>query len=208
MTSNVQTSGFTQSQADADADVRAVLEKVLNEEVGRLLKKVRDAEAKCGRYDVNISLTTYLGTAAAQSSGTVNVQGSANRDPLATGSARFTGMFPAVYENLVFTPLVPCVFLNPVSTSAPLEVVIEVTPAHDLKVDWHLAGGDLSASASIQCPMATLVPGQPGPALINPAPMTFPLPLEGGTTVITGGLPGPGGGWVNAGTITITRRWR
>ncbi len=205
---NVQTSGFDGTQAAADADLRAVLEQVLNEEVGRLLKKVRDAEATCGRYDVNISLTTYLGTAASQSSGMVNVQGSANLDPLATGAARFTGMFPAVYENLVFTPLVPCVFLNPVSTTAPIEVVIEVTPAHDLKVDWHVVGGPLSATASIQCPMAPLVPGQPGPALINPAPVTFPLPLEGGTTVITGGLPGPGGGWVHAGTITITRRWR
>jgi hypothetical protein len=175
--------------------------------VGRLLKKVRDAEEKCGRYDVTISLTTYLGTAAAQSSGTINVTGSANRDPGVTASARYKGMFPAIYENLVFTPLVPCVFLNPVSTSAPLEVVIDVTPAHDLKVDWRIAGGaDLSSSASIQCPMAPLIPGQPGPALINPAPMTFTLPLEGGTVPIAGGLPGPGGGWVHAGTITITRR--
>jgi hypothetical protein len=91
VTTNVQTSGFTQSQADADADVRAALEQALNDEVGRLLKKVRDAEEKCGRYDVTISLTTYLGPAAAQSSGTINVTSAANREPGGAASARYKG---------------------------------------------------------------------------------------------------------------------
>lgn len=74
----------------------------------------------------------------------------------------------------------PCAFINPVSSSAVPEVVIELTPAHDLKVDCHVARGEKPSSiASIQCPTATPLPGWPGPALTDPAPMTFTLPLEG-----------------------------
>ncbi len=209
-TSSAHTSGFDGTQAAADAEAAALVKKMVDEEVARILKKVRDAELKCGHYDVTLSLTTYANFATHTSQGGVNAILTAVPDVLAIGPPRFTGMLPVLYENLIFTSLIPpCTMISPVSSVATLQVEIQPLSTTAAQVSWH-ADPSLVATATVSCPSTegpVDIPGQPGPALVAPDPMSFQVPLEGGTVAIAGGLTASGGGWVHAGTMTVTRRF-
>ena len=61
-------------------------------------------------------------------------------------------------------------------------------------------------TASVVCPDAPVIPGQPGPSLVNPLPTTFEMPVAGGQQAISGGVLSGGQGFAHSGTITIARR--
>jgi hypothetical protein len=84
---------------------------------------------------------------------------------------------------------------------------VKITDAGDqLMVNWSRDRDD-SATASVDCPGDPYdpppIPGQPGPALLNTGPQSFPMPYEGGTMPISGGVQDGGDGFFNDGTITV-----
>lgn len=200
VTTTGRTSGFQIGQAAADAELRAQMEKLLNEEVGRLLEKVREAEKSCaGPYEVTLALKTDANFATHTASGTLNATLTATRN----AAGEFTGSVPVSYANLAFTSKSDCAYINPISRTAELTATITVQP-DGLRVKWS-AGP--SATATVQCPASPPpppIPGQPGPSLLLPAPSEFTLPSTGGERTVGGGFQDLSGGWTHSGTITVT----
>lgn len=211
VTTSGRTSGYSGGQAAADAQLRAALEAAMNDEVGRLLDKVREAEKNCrGPFEVTLSLTTNSTFATHTASGTLNATLIATRSAAGT----FTGSAPVAYENLAFTSTIGCAYLDPQSPGATFDATITVDPDGRLKVKWSAgdgSAGSLATSATIQCPAVPPdgppppIPGQPGPRLLLPAPTEFDLPLAGGKKAIGGGFQEGSDGWTHDGTVTVTR---
>jgi hypothetical protein len=210
VTTNARTSGYGKGQAAADAEVRALMEKALNEEAGRLLKKVREAEKNCGGpYEVTLSLKTDSTFATHTASGTLNAKLTATKST----PGEFKGSVPVAYENVTYASTLGCTYHTIVGTGATFEATITVDPDGSLKVKWSAGDGSagLSTSATIQCPPSPPdpppppIPGQPGPRLMMPAPTEFALPLTGGERAIGGGFQGGSDGWTHSGTITVKR---
>ena len=209
ISSSTRTSGFAGTESAAETEFRNVLERMMTEEVARLREKLVKAAAECGpSYQVTLGLTTDAAFATHTASGTLNATLIATPPAAGAGSpARFTATGPLGYQNLVFSSLIPpCTYENPVSVDGSWTVTIETTPSGLLSVTWGGGGTGLRTTASVACPDAPAIPGQPGPALIQPAPTTFELPPEGGQQAIAGGLQSGGDGFTNSGTITVTRR--
>ncbi len=209
ISSNARTSGFEGTQSAADAAFRNTIEKMMTEEVARLRQKLVQAAAECGpSYQVTLALTTDSVFATHTASGTLS--GLLIATPASTGGgspARFTASGPLEYQNLTFASLIPpCSYGNPVSAEGTWTVTVEATPAGRLSVTWGGGSAGLRTTATVVCPDAPAIPGQPGPALIRPDPTTFELPPEGGQQPIGGGLQDGGDGFTHTGTMTVTRR--
>ena len=204
LTTNLKSTGYGSDAAKAEASLRSILEKLLNDEVGRLRDAAREAEQKCGKgYDVTLALTTNADFATNSASGTLN----------ATLRLKTTATGPLTYENIAFASKVPeCSYIDPKTVAGTWTVTIEKTPADRLKVTWGPGQAGLTTTATIHCvfpqlmgpPIITDTPGQPGPSLLAPAPTTFELPLTGGQQAIAGGVTDAGGGYTHTGTITVT----
>lgn len=203
VTISARTSGHEQGTASADAAIRAQMEKALNDEVGRLLEKTRNAEKNCGGpYKVILALKTDSQFATHSASGIMNAT------LVATKSAPgvFKGSLPASYQNLVFTSKSDCAYINPVAGSSTFDVTITVGEDGSLRVVWSPGAGS-TTTASVQCPgdPPATIPGQPGPTLLMPTPTEFELPNVGGQRAISGGFQSGGDGWTHSGTITVKR---
>ena len=166
----------------------------------------------CGaRYDVALSIRTDARFASHIASGTISavVTATGARTPRGSPPARFSASGALGYDNLSFIPTQECGLSGPVSEPGSWNVVLEVTPAGRLRVTWDPeAGGTVvKGTATITCPTdpPVPVPGFPGPSLVNPAPLTFELPVDGGQQDVSGGIQSGAQGWTHSGTITIHR---
>ena len=213
ITTNVRTSGFAGTTTEADAKFRAMIEKMLNDETGRVLKSLKEIEAnvRAGRcddsYEVTLAIQTDATFATHDATGTLGATliATATR----TGAARatvFDGTATTGYQGVVFTSKIPpCTFANDPATQGTLTFHLTITPTGTLHVKWDGSAG-LDAKATVQCPNAPPIAGEAGPSLISPSPMEFDLPIDGGQQTVAGGLTDAAGGWVHSGTITVTRR--
>ena len=117
----------------------------------------------------------------------------------------WTASGPLQWENVSFSSKTDCTYVDVVVPAVGWSV--KITDAGDqLMVAWSPSGND-SATASVDCPGDPYdpppIPGQPGPALINTGPQSFPLPYAGGAMPINGGVQDGGDGFFNDGTITV-----
>ena len=111
---------------------------------------------------------------------------------------------PAPWTNLVFTSRTDCAYVSPVTAG---DMRVDITRVGDDRIRVRLIpSGGGSSTASVVCPDAPPIPGQPGPALIGTEPRDFELPLAGGTQPFSGGFKDGGDGWTNTGSITVTRQ--
>lgn len=203
VTSSVRSSGFAGDKAAGEASLRAALEKAMADEVARLREKLVTAAKECGpRYEVTLALTTDAEFATHSASGTLD------STLIATpAGAAFTASGPLAYDNLSFVSKISeCFYSSPVSVAATWTVTVRRTPTDRLAVTWGTGGNGPRTTATVACPPGFATPGQPGPALIEPAPTTFELPPEGGKQAIGGGFQSGGDGFTNTGTMTVTRR--
>lgn len=204
VTTKARTSGFDKGQAAADAELRAEIEKALNEEVGRLLEKVRKAEKSCGGFEVALSVKTDANFATHSASGSVFAVIVAGK----TASNEFKGSAATPYENVSYISKTDCSYISPVNNPITLEATVTVNPDGTLTVKWATSGA-LTSTASVLCPGGPPppppIPGQPGPQLIQPTPMEFVLPATGGTQAVSGGFQAGGDGWTHTGTIRVKR---
>jgi hypothetical protein len=121
------------------------------------------------------------------------------------GSGAWTATGPLQWQNVAFTSKTDCTYADFIAPSVTWSVTI-TDASGGLTVAWGPQGND-STTASVDCPGDPYdpppIPGQPGPALINTGPASFPLPYAGGTTAISGGVQDGGDGFFNSGTITV-----
>lgn len=192
------------SKPQAEAKVMDLLEKLMNDELARLVESARQAEENCGKgYDVSLALITNADFATSSGAGTLN----------ATLFVKTSATGPLTYQNLTFgSKVAECTLINPLSVDGTWTVTIEKTPADRLKVTWAPGATGLTTTATIHCvfprlmggPLITDTPGQPGPSLLAPTPTTFELPLSGGQQSIGGGVFDADGRYSHSGTITVT----
>lgn len=165
----------------------------------------------CGaRYDVALSVRTDARFASHIAAGTISALLTATGAPPRPGvpPITFTASGPLAYENLSFIPTNECALSAPVANPGGWSVTLQVTPAGRLRVTWNPeAGGVPTGTATVTCPTMppVPVPGFPGPSLVNPSPVTFELPIDGGEQAIAGGIQSGAQGWTHSGTITIRR---
>lgn len=209
ISTKVRTSGFDGPQATADAAFRKVIEKMLNDKAGdamKILQKVEQnvASGLCdGSYAITVNIDTDATFATHSATGTVRADATA----LATGpkpAKTFDGSVDASYTGVVFTSNTSCSYANEPAGHGPLTFHLEITPADTVHVTWDVAS-TLTTTATVTCPPAASIPGQPGPSLLAPAPASFDLPIDGGSQTIAGGFSTGGFGWVHSGTISLTR---
>ena len=168
-------------------------------------------EQICGsRYDVALSLRTDARFASHIASGTISavLTASGTRSGRGAPPTRFTATGPLGYENLSFIPTQECGLSAPVSSPGAWSVTLEVTPAGRLRVTWNPEAAEVvKGTATITCPGNPPVPvaGFPGPSLVNPTPLTFELPVDGGQQSVAGGIESGAQGWTHSGTITVVR---
>jgi hypothetical protein len=103
----------------------------------------------------------------------------------------------------VFTPKIPCSYIEP-HYGGRWSVTLVEQPDGRLQGSWS-ADKDTTVSASVLCPPAAPIPGQPGPRPLGVEPLTFSLPAEGGSVPVAGDVIDGGDGFTSVGTITITR---
>jgi hypothetical protein len=204
VTTKERTSGFDKGQAAADAELRSEIEKALNEEVGRLLDKVRKAEKGCGGFEVVFSIKTDANFATHSASGNIFAVLVAGK----AGANEFKGTAAAPYEDVSYTSKTDCSYVGPVNNTLAFEATITVNPDGTLRVKW-TAGSGLNSTSSVLCPGGPPppppIPGQPGPQLLQPTPAEFVLPAIGGTQAVSGGFQSGGDGWTHTGTIRVKR---
>lgn len=207
VTSKGHATGYPGSKAAVDAQVRALIEGLIKDELGRLLEELREAEKKCtGPFEVTLAVTTTSNFATHTATGTLNATVAATK----SAPGEFTGSVPMSYQNLVFASKTHCPYIAPIAMTAPFDVKITVQPDGFLKVSW--SAGNTMTSASIDCPPEPMgadpppIPGQSGPTLIQPSPTEFTLPNTGGEQAVGGGLTDAGDGWTHAGTIKVARK--
>lgn len=160
-------------------------------------------------YDVAIALRTDLTAATHTATGAITTSLVATSTPAGAGDpTSFEATGPVAYEGTTFASTIGCPYIDPVIVPGNLTVTLTATAPGRLSVRWGLTGAGTgpSVTASIACPDAPAVAGQPGPTLVAPAPLAFTLPADGGTQAIGGGFAGGGGSIVHSGTITVTRR--
>jgi hypothetical protein len=192
------------AEASTDAEMRALTEELLNDEVGRLLEKVREAERSCGGFEVVLSVRTTADFATHTASGSIFAVIVASK----AGPNEFKGSVAAPYEDVSYTSKIGCSYISPVNNTITLEATITVNPDGSLKVKWTTSSG-LNSTASVLCPGGPPppppIPGQSGPQLVQPMPAEFALPPTGGTQAVSGGFQDGGDGWTHTGTIRVKR---
>ena len=172
----------------------------------RKVARERAEKAPCGgRYVVAMRVQGLAEFATHSATGTFVFDGVAEPsggDPK-TATA-WTLAKPAPWTNLVFTSRTDCAYVSPVTAG---DMRVDITRVGDDRIRVRLIpSGGGSSTASVVCPDAPPIPGQPGPALIGTEPRDFELPLAGGTQPFSGGFKDGGDGWTNTGSITVTRQ--
>ncbi|MDW5595428.1 hypothetical protein VSS74_13850 [Conexibacter stalactiti] len=124
------------------------------------------------------------------------------------GENAWTATGPLTWNGLVFTTKHECGYVAPVGDGGTFTVELDRTDEGRLRVTWSYDRA--IATASVDCPSTGSfdpppVPGQPGPGLPGIGPMSFELPLEGGSQVVTGGVQDSGEGFFNDGVLTVAR---
>ncbi len=211
VTTTARATGFDTAQAAANADARALMERLLNEEVGRLLDDVRTAEKDCtGPFQVTLAAKTDAQFATHSASGSLNATLLATKN----AAGQFTGSVPIAYEGVTFASTIGCAYHTILSPAATFDATITIGTDGFLTVKWNVgdgSAGSMATSATVQCPPVfpdpppPPVPGQPGPQMILPAPIEFGLVGSGGERAIGGGFQDGGSGWTHTGTITVKR---
>jgi len=82
-------------------------------------------------------------------------------------------------------------------------VTITSLPDDTIRVAW-TADDATQVTASVACPGASPIPGQPGPRPLGVEPLSFVLPAAGGTQRLTGSVTSGDGGFFTDGTIEVT----
>ncbi len=213
ITTNVRTSGFEGSKAAADAAFRPSIEKMLNDEAGRVLKSLKDIEANVQKgacndsYDISMVIFTNGSFATHSSSGTLNagLTATAAKSPAQVLTASTT----AAYNDVTWASTTDCTYASDPAIPGTISFTLSITPAGLLHVVW-TGSGELKALGTATCPAPpdppAVIPGQVGPSLMLPTPQAFDLPISGGQQAVGGGFTDGGSGWTHSGTITVTRR--
>jgi hypothetical protein len=180
-------------EAPLGTDVFAGEEKVADQ----LTQKLCDLSET---FEVTLHVNGAGRFATHDSSGTMDAVLLARRE----GEA-WTDSGPVQWQSVGFTSKSECTYVDVVIPAIGWSV--KITDAGDqLMVTWSRNGND-GPTASVDCPGDPFdpppIPGQPGPALINTGPESFPLPYAGGTMPISGVVQDGGDGFFNDGTITV-----
>jgi hypothetical protein len=165
----------------------------------------RAEEEECG-YTVALNIDGRGVFATHDASGQLAVTAPATQ----VGDGAWTAQAPAAWTGLTFTTKGDCAYVSPVSPAGTLTVELDRTDAGRLAVTWRTDPSILLATASVDCPPSgdidpPPISGQPGPGLPGITPLSFELPLEGGSQAVTGGVVHEGDGWYNDGVLTVTR---
>lgn len=124
--------------------------------------------------------------------------------PARRSGAEWTASGPLRWENPSFTSKTDCRYVDVVVPVITWSVTI-TDEGDGLSLTWTRDGND-STTASVDCPGDPDPPpiaGQPGTALVNTGPQSFPLPYTGATLPISGVVQDGGDGFFNSGTITV-----
>lgn len=120
----------------------------------------------------------------------------------------WSGLGALQWANLAFSSKTDCSYGSAIAPSITWSAQLSVVGERDVKLDWSWAGND-SATTTVTCPgdPPAVVPGQPGPALLQMTPLSTVLPLQGGQIPLTGGFTSGGDGFTNTGTLLVTPIW-
>ncbi len=193
-----KTIGGDSSRVPADGDAFFDAESTLTD---RLLDQLCPR-----RYEVTVDLTTQSRWPAVSSSGTVHAVLTATGN--GTPATSWTGAGTMTYQGVSFTSGVPeCTWAPENTPTVPWKVTLMPGDSGMLSVAWSL-DGDLYATSIGTCTVdghTATAPGQPGPRLQDPIPLTFTVPIAGGSQAISGGVDVGGSGWFHTGTLTVRR---
>ena len=171
------------------------LAKKLNEE----LCKLSDV------YEVTLNVTGAANFATHSAGGTLNAVVQAKRATKKSPIWRGSGSLG--WAGTSYASKTDCTYIDPLEPTAPWAVTITNLGNGEMLVEWTPESGD-AGTASARCPQSpprppAIVPGQPGPSLIQTTPNKFQLPVAGGVQTLSGGFSDGGDGWFNSGTITV-----
>jgi len=169
-------------------------------------KRVSDELCKLtDTYEVTLNVTGAANFATHSAGGTMTskliVKRGSKKSPIYRGSGTL-GWAGTSYASKI----PPCSYIDQLEPTVPWDVTITNLGNGDMLVEWQPQGAD-NATASVSCPTddgpPAIVPGQPGPSLIQTMPMQFQLPVAGGVQELSGGFSDGGDGWTNTGTVTV-----
>lgn len=174
-------------------DAAERLAKHLSEE----LCKLSDTYEVTLHVDGTGNFATHTATGTVDSKLTVKRSGRKSRVWKGSGSL--------AWANPVLSPKVPCQYTAPVMPVVAWNVTMTAQSDTQFQVDWGVPENDMMTVTVVACgdPPSPPVPGQPGTALLQIGPLSFPLPTTGGVQQISGGFQSGGDGWTNNGTMTI-----
>ncbi len=114
-----------------------------------------------------------------------------------------------VWDSLTFASKTECSYLAPIPGAGTWQATVAFVSDQQVRVDWSTGndGPGAISTASVSCPKAGAIPGQPGPNLVTTSGTNILLPIGGGTAPVTGGFISGGDGWTNTGTLTLTPVW-
>jgi hypothetical protein len=163
----------------------------------------RLADELCGAdYRVNVTIDALVTAGSYVGSGVMVGEVVARPVGTTTPPTSWAGQVPVAVQGLRYGGVPGCV-VTPGSHDGYLKVEVQRIPGDLIQVTW---GGETFGSTVLVCPGATIPNGVPP---LMPFQGTQPglvvFPVAGGTQSLSGGLPAPGGGWVNTGTLTVTR---
>lgn len=125
--------------------------------------------------------------------------------PLGSDRTRWEGVGAAVWTSVILVPNIPCQLTNPVGADT-LNVAITALPGGKIQVRPWVPNGAV-VTATVTCPPAPPIPGEPALSLIGVFTTSFEMPEEGGITTLAGaGLSTGTSGFINTGTLTVTRK--
>lgn len=157
-------------------------------------------------YEVKVDMTGTGVFATHNGSATLRTTIKARRGSGAESTV-WRGAATTVWENPTFVSKIGCSYVDPVSSPLDLSAEIQLASPDTLRVTWTLDNGGSVATnvlASIVCPEAPPIPGQPGPSLVGAVPFTFVVPVAGGVATVPNGFNDGVHGFFNTGTITVT----
>ncbi len=167
-------------------------------------------------YDVALDLNGLGRFATHDATGTMNATWQAKRDD-AAGAVRWTGGARTAWANLAATTKTPgCPLDTPVDGAGTLSVTVVANDKGDaVTVTLGYGAGTVGAASVLQSsftvrcdgdPPPPPVPGMPGPSLVDLGPLTFTLPITGGTQALATGpeVQDGGDGFFTTGTLKLT----
>lgn len=122
----------------------------------------------------------------------------------------WSGVSTYSWSELTVASKTDCSYTNGASPVAPWQASIAVQGEETIQVTWEVLGNDFP-TFTVNCPQqngsVVSVGGQPGPSLLGVTPLTFTLPLLGGTVQLGGGITTGDGGWTVSGTLVVKPIW-